>query len=42
MMDRENLLVCSVLEHHLAEWGRADLAAVYDWFSVSPIRLQQQ
>lgn len=38
MMDRENLLVCSVLEHHLSEWGRPDLAAVYDWFSPHSIK----
>ena len=31
MMDRENLLACGVLEHHLEHWGRTDLAPVYDW-----------
>ena len=30
MMDRENLLQCSILEHHLVEWHRSDLAPVSD------------
>mmetsp|Transcript_7239 Transcript_7239/g.8618 ORF Transcript_7239/g.8618 Transcript_7239/m.8618 type:complete len:1441 (+) Transcript_7239:158-4480(+) len=38
MMDRENLLACSVLEHHLERWDRTDLAPVYDWFHPDAIK----
>mmetsp|Transcript_64790 Transcript_64790/g.130298 ORF Transcript_64790/g.130298 Transcript_64790/m.130298 type:complete len:1130 (+) Transcript_64790:166-3555(+) len=38
MMDRENLLECSLLEHQLKIWGRTDLAPLYDWFHLDSVK----
>jgi hypothetical protein len=38
MYDRENLLACAALEHHLERWNRTDLAPVYDWFHPDAIK----
>ena len=38
MMDRENLLVASVIESQLQQWGRPDLMTVYDWYSLKNVR----
>jgi hypothetical protein len=38
MMDRENLLTCGMLEHHLTGWGRSDLAPLYDWYHPESVK----
>ena len=38
MMDRENLLVCGVLERQLVFCNRTDLSPVYDWFHPAAVQ----
>jgi len=42
IMDRMNLLAQVVLDNKLRDWGRADLAAVYDWFALDSFGLMPE
>ena len=42
ILDRVNLLAQAVLDNKLRDWGRADLAAVYDWFALDSFGLMPE